>query len=452
MRSPYRSFCLLVPRRVFLSAMASAVLLNSFFVRGQGTAAMGDGLSAAAIARGGSTVVQQSSVVDAVQGNPAGLAKLGTKVLDLDVVGMVANGDFHNAYNSDAKRGVFAGAVPYGAYASPLRHSPWVMAVAVTPEILMRAHWRYFDAPGTAGVTYGYQKQDTSILGLRSSIAIARPIGSRWNVGATLGVVYNENHLEAPYIFQQQPVRAGLKVLVDLTTRGYGWNGSAGAQWQLKPTLRAGLAWKSGTTIHTEGDLKGSASALFAALGVSAPASFAYHAQVLNHFPQAFSAGLLWQTRSHVAWSFEGGLTAWGQAFEQLPITLSHGTNATINSVAGSSTLHDAVPLHWKNQEAFHGGLEYPLRENWTVRGGYSYRSNPVPSGTLTPLTAAIMQQSLAGGGGWAHDRWHYDLAYQFQLPSSETVRQSDLRAGEYNNSNLRIGLQSVTISVKRSF
>lgn len=413
---------------------------------------MGDGLSAAAIARGGSTVVQQSNAVDAVQGNPAGLAGLGTKILDLNVVGVVASGNFHNAYNSDAKLGVFAGALPYGAYASPLRHSAWVMGIAVTPEILMRAHWRYFDAPGTAGVTYGYQKQDTSILGLRSSVAIARPLGSKWNVGATLGVVYNENHLEAPYIFQQQPALAGLKVLVDLTTRGYGWNGSAGAQWQPRPTLLAGLAWKSGTTIHTEGDLKGSASALFAALGVDAPSSFAYRAQVLNHFPQAFSAGLRWQTGSHVALTFEGGMTAWAQAFEQLPMILSNGTNATINSVAGGSTLHDAVPLHWKNQGAFHGGVDYKLRENWTVRGGYSYRSNPVPSATLTPLTAAIMQQTVAGGGGWGHERWHYDLAYQVQLPSSETVGRSDLRAGEYNKSNVRISMQSVTLSVKRSF
>jgi hypothetical protein len=46
--------------------------------------------------------------------------------------------------------------------------------------------------------------------------------------GVTLGVVYNRNDLHAPYIFQQQSSLAGLKVLLNLTTRGYGWNGGAG--------------------------------------------------------------------------------------------------------------------------------------------------------------------------------------------------------------------------------
>ena len=93
---------------------------------------MGDGLSAAAIARGGSTVVQQSSPLDAVQGNPSGLAQLTRGTLDLNLVGVAAAGSFRNLYNPDAKLGSFAGALPYGAYAVPLHHSPWVLGVAAT--------------------------------------------------------------------------------------------------------------------------------------------------------------------------------------------------------------------------------------------------------------------------------------------------------------------------------
>lgn len=420
--------------------------------RAQGSAAMGDGLSASAIARGGTTVVQQSSPLDAIQGNPAGLAPLSRGELDVSAVGVFTGGDFRNAANPDAKLGSFGGALPYGAYATPLHHSPWVLALAVSPEILMRANWHYFDTPGTAGVTYGYQKQDTQIFGIRSSVALARAIGSKWNAGVTLGIVYNQNHLQAPYIFQQQPALAGLKVLIDLTTRGYGWNGSAGVQWQPRSNIRAGAAWKSGTTMRTNGELNGSASALFAALGVASSPQFSYQATVMNHLPQAFNAGLWWRTRSHISYSLEGGLTAWGQAFQQLPITLTGGTNAVINTVAGSSTLVDAVPLHWSNQGVVHAGLEYPVREHWTVRGGYSYRNNPVPAATLTPLTAAIMQQTVAGGAGWSRGKWAYDAAYQLQFPSTESVAVSGLKAGEYNNSSVTVRVQSVTLSVRKAF
>lgn len=437
---------------LLLTASLSLTIFGTKALLAQGSAAMGDGLSAAAIARGGATVVQQSSPLDAVQGNPAGLAALTRRQLDLNLVGVFTAGDFRNAANPDARLGSFGGSLPYGAYATPLGHTRWVLAAAATPEILIRANWHYVDTPGTAGVTYGYQKQDDQIVGLRSSVSLARQISSKWNAGVSLGVVYNQNHLQAPYIFQQEPSLKGLKVLVDLTTRGYGWNGSAGVQWQPSHSVRAGLAWKSGTTIHTQGELNGSASALFAALGLASSPDFSYHAQVMNHLPQALNAGLSWRTPSRVTLSFEGSFTAWGQAFQELPMTLTNGSNAVINSVSGSSTLHDAVPLHWSNQGTAHAGLEYPVREHWVVRGGYSWRNNPVPASTLTPLTAAIMQQAVAGGTGWTKGSWAYDAAYQLQLPNTQSVGVSGLQAGEYNNSSVRVQIQSVTLSLRKAF
>jgi long-subunit fatty acid transport protein len=316
----------------------------------------------------------------------------------------------------------------------------------------MRANWHYVDAPGTAGVTYGYQTQEDQIIAVRPSLGAARTFGPKWSAGATLGIAYNQNDLHAPYIFQQQPQLAGLKVLLNLTTRGYGWNGSAGVQWQPSSDLRMGLAWKSGTTIHTQGEATGSASALFNALGITASPLYSYHAQVMNHLPQAFDAGIRWRMDRHLTWVFEGDFTAWGQAFQQLPVTLTGGTNATINSVVGSNAFNDSVPLHWSNQGTFHGGIEAPVGESWTLRGGYSYATNPVPNATLTPLTAAIMQNGIAGGAGWTHNHWQYDAAYLAQLPSTQSVGQSGLLAGEYSNSRVMVWIQSVTLTARVKF
>lgn len=413
----------------------------------QGSAALGNGLSAEATARGGAIVATSGRPLDAVQGNPAGLAGLQTPALDISFLGMVAGGSFHNVANPDAQLSGRAAALPYGAFATPLGHSPWTLAAAFTPDVLMRANWHYTDAPGTAGVTYGYQRQETQIIAVRSSISAARSLGPHLAAGVTLGVSYNQNELHAPYIFQQQPALQGLKVLLNLTTRGYGWNGAAGVQWQPTPRLRAGLAWKSGTTIHTTGTATGSASALFTALNITADPTYRYHAAVLNHLPQAFGAGLSWQTPNHLTLDAEGDLIAWGQAFEQLPVSLSGGTNATINSVVGSTAFHDTVPLKWSNQGAFHGGVTIPVREAVALRAGYAYTSDPVPSSTLTPLTAAIMQHAVATGASFAHGRWQYAAAYQAQLPATQTVAISSLLAGEYSNSLVRVWTQSVVLS-----
>jgi long-subunit fatty acid transport protein len=436
--------------RVVAAVLVLAYSAHSSHAQGSGT--LGNGLSAAAISRGGTNATETSDPLDAVEGNPAGLATIAKPSLDLSALALYVDGTFVNAANPDARTRGLAGALPYGAFATRIHHSPWVVAAAATPEILMRANWHYFDTPGTAGVTYGYQTQETQIIAVRSSLSLGRSFDEKWSAGVSLGLVYNENDLHAPYIFQQQPQLQGLKVLLALTTHGYGWNGSAGVQFLPTPRLHTGLAWKSGTTIRTQGNASGSASALFTALGITADPTYHYHAQVENHLPQAFDAGISFETSHHLTLALQTDFTAWGQAFQNLPVTLTRGSNATINSVVGSTTVQDSVPLHWNNQAAIHLGAEIPVKERWAIRAGFTHASNPVPASTLTPLTAAIMQNALGAGAGYSRSRFHLDAAYQAQLPSTQSVGISGLQAGEYNNSRVRVATQSLTLTTRFHF
>ena len=438
---------------VWYVSAAWTVIAGAVVGFAQQTSSLGNGLSAAAIARGGAVTAEQGDPLDAVEGNPAGLARIARPVLDATAVGVLEQGSFRNLANADGRLSGVAGVMPYGAFAMPLgRGRKWVGSAAFTPEILLRANWQYNDAPGTAGASYGFQTQETQIIAMRSSLGLARTFGSHWAAGVTSGVVYNTNDLHAPYIFQQQPQLAGLKVLLALTTHGLGLNASGGVLWEPTSRMRLGLAYKSGTSLHTHGDATGTASAQFAALGIAADPTFRYSAKVENHLPQGFSGGLSWKANRWMTWKGQGDFTAWGQAFQQLPIKLTGGTNATINSVAGSTTLVDAVPLHWNNQVGLHVGVESPVGENATLRAGYGWMSNPVPSSTLIPLTAAIMQQSVGLGGGWTRGRLRLDAAYQVQLPSTEYVGKSSILAGEYDNSRLRLMTQSVTLSTTFRF
>jgi long-subunit fatty acid transport protein len=439
------------------------IVAGGLSANAQSTGALGSGLTAAAIARGGTMVAEQGDPLEAVEGNPAGLAALGKRTVDVSGIALFAFGNFANSVDSNGSIRSFAGAVPYAAFGSPLGASNWKAAVAFTPDMLMRAAWRYGDPPGTAGVSYGVQKNESEIVALRSSATIARTVGSKWAFGGGIGLVYNTNTLHAPYIFQQQPQLAGLKVLVDLNTRGFGWNGNAGGQWQPSQRLRLGLAWKSVTYVQSHGDINGSASALFTTLGIAADPSFHYLAEVDNKLPQTAVAGLRWQANRRAILSFEGGWTGWAGSFESLPVKLKDGSNATINSVAGSSTLRDEVALYWRDQGSFHAGIEVPVKKQWTGRAGYSYASNPVPSATLTPLTAAILTNSLSAGAGynpetsgthapWLPSGWRWDVAYQAQLPATQSVGHSALLAGEYDNSRVHVLTQSVTVSARFNF
>ena len=132
-----------------------------------------------------------------------------TRVLEATGVGVFGSGSFQNSANSNGRMGGLS--APCLTARSSLR-----LAKATGPclrpkrlEILMRANWSYVDAPGTLGVSYGLQTNETEIIAMRSSLGVARTFGPKWSGGAVLGLVYNTNNLNAPYIFQQQPPAGG---------------------------------------------------------------------------------------------------------------------------------------------------------------------------------------------------------------------------------------------------
>jgi long-subunit fatty acid transport protein len=131
---------------------------------------------------------------------------------------------------------------------------------------------------------------------------------------------------------------------------------------------------------------------------------------------------------------------------------LTNGSNDTINSVAGSPTLFDGIPLHWRDQYSFHAGVERLITESTSLRFGYAHGNNPVPSGTLTPLTAAIMTNQLATGVTYRRGRNRFDVTYTYDPTSQDQVQQSDLLYGEYNNSTVRVGLQALTVGYSIQF
>jgi long-subunit fatty acid transport protein len=401
---------------------------------------------------GGVYVASSTNVVDALSTNPAGLSYLRGRNLNLDVDAVFARGSFENASNADAPMGNSPGVVPFGAFGMPIGKSRFSFGLGMTPELLSRGDWHYVDAPGVAGASYGLQKQFSEIYALRYSAGVGFAVNSRLSIGATFGADYNSNRLDAPYIFQSQPALAGLKTLLDMHTTGYGWNESVGVLARPTKKLQAGLAWKSRTVIDSTGNASGDAYAQFAALGVNAPSNFTYNAQVRNVLPQSVGASLAWQADRRWLLAFQMDWVNWQDSFVNLPVTMTNGTNAVINSLVGGTSFSDGVPLAWKDQYVFHVGAERSLTESVTLRAGYSHANNPVPSSTLTPLTAAIFTDQISTGLSYQHGHAKYEAAYSFSPQAIDHVGQSGLLYGEYNDSTVRVGTQSLKLGLSYQF
>ena len=408
--------------------------------------------STRSLALGGAYVPTSSDALGALTTNPAGLTYLSSPTLDLSMSAEFARGSFSNSVNNNAPMTTSPGVIPYGAFGMPIGKSRFTVGLGFAPDLASVSDWRYIDAPGTGGATYGMQENKSAILAGRAMVGLSYAFSHKFSVGLTAGADYNANTLQAPYIFQSQPQLAGYKTLLDLHTYGTGWNMSVGAMIEPTKHLEFGVAWKSHTVIVTNGLASGNAYAQFGLPAGSAATAFAYNASVKNILPQSVNGSVAWHVNPRWTLAFQTDWVNWSNAFVNLPVTLTNGNNTTINGAVGSTTLIDGVPLNWKDQYSFHGGVERNLWENASVRLGYAYGNNPVPSGTLTPLTAAIMTNQLSGGFAYHMGRSRFDVAYTFDPTSQAQVGQSNLLAGEYNNSTVRVGLQSLSLGYSYQF
>jgi long-subunit fatty acid transport protein len=411
-----------------------------------------DSASTQSAGMGGVYVGSSSNVLDALATNPAGLTYLRGRNLNLDVDAIFARGSFQDPSNANALLSNTPGVVPMGAFGMPIKHSRFSFGIGMTPDLLSKGDWHYIDTPGVAGATYGMQQQYSEIYALRYSAGVGFVVNSKLSLGATIGADYNSNYLIAPYIFQSQPALAGLKTLLNLHTTGYGFNGSLGVLAHPTRKLELGAAWKSHTIINSTGYASGDVSAQFAALGVNAPSTFTYDAMVHNNLPQSVNGTLAWQARPSWLFAFQGDWINWHNSFVNLPVALTNGTNVTINSIVGGPSMNDGVPLNWKDQYVLHFGVEHRVTESISLRAGYSHANSPVPDSTLTPLTAAIFTDQFSTGLTYTHGRAHYEVAYSFGPEASQSVGQSGLLSGEYNNSSVKVGTQALKVGLTYQF
>jgi long-chain fatty acid transport protein len=324
----------------------------------------------------------------------------------------------------------------------------------------MLANWHYLDPLGGLGgkTSYGYQQDKSEIIVLRSALGAGAKLNSHLSLGASAGLIYNENTLDAPYIFQNlQPGPSGpknspyngAKTLLDMHTAGFGWDAQAGLIYRATPAWQFGLSYQSEARVDTTGNASGDPSSQFGHPQGTLP--FHYDANVRNIFPQQTTAGASWKLHPRWRLALQVDWIDWQEAFQTLPVKLSDGSNSKVNSALGSS-FKDLVPLDWRNEFVYRAGLEFTVTKEWTLRAGYCFGGSPVPEATLTPLTAAIMENTLTAGIGYHWRRWQFDLAYQYDLPAKQEVGTSGLLSGEYSNSSVEVSRHTLALTTSVGF
>lgn len=415
-----------------------------------------NGVGARAMSLGGADAALDGSPASTMNANPAALGGLGATALELGVTGGIPAGEFSNSDNADAPMQEVFGAMPDIAVVFPVTQTVGV-GVSVAPDSMLADEWRYVDAPGgLSGTTsYGLLTHRSQIVVLRTALGAGIALNDQLSLGASVGLLYNNNQLETAYVFQSHPVLRGFKTLVDLDTHGFGVDGEIGLLYRPTTNLQFAVTYKTSSTVKADGEITGNAGAELTALGgpfAGVQPDFRYDAEVENTFPQMISVGGAWRIDESWRLVAQVDWINWSAAFDALPLRLRNGNNADLNTFLGSNAIDDTIPLNWEDQFVYRAGVEYTPGDHWAFRAGYSFGGSPVASGTLNPLNAAIFEQTVGAGVGYRWSRYHVDAAWQWDLPIRQTVGTSDLAAGEYSNSSVEVEAHWFGLTVGISF
>lgn len=412
-----------------------------------------DGVTARSEALGGAAVTGNDSAIDALASNPAALSRISHIRMELSGELTGVDGEFHNRANDSADLHDW-GMMGAGAIAGTW--GPVSVGLGVIPDSTLRADWRYKDTPGGLGglTSYGERSHLSEIALIRFALGVSYAITPEISVGASLGLLYNHNRLQSPYIIQTQPQIAGAKTLLDLETEGWGWNAQFGILWQPTDKISVGISYTLPTKLKTDGHATSNAELQLSDLGVTdVDGTTDFDAEVTNAFPQILSGGISWQACSKVKLLAEVDWINWSAAFDTLEVRLRHTHNELYQTLlGGKSNLDDDVPLQWRDQWVFRLGAEYALTEEFTLRVGYRYARSQVRDEYLTPLTAAVPEHVVAAGLGYRKGAWSCDLAYQWHIPQHEHIGRSRLQAGEYRDSDIDVAIHRVALTVGYEF
>jgi long-chain fatty acid transport protein len=429
--------------------------------------------------------------------NPAGLSFLKSGEIDLSISLMAPAVHFKNSINNtDGKDNIFPmGCLSYAH--TPFRNLTY--AAGIFTQGGMGAdfnlnHDLFKDQSGN----YVQQTYHSKFAVMQAGASFAYRLTNQLSIGATANLVYGQVEFRMPMamppsmlkgiidpqsgytfgdMFSASPETNGLgysELVAAANMKGltaYGFNGKIGFAFKpnekfsggINYSLPVSMKYKNGKAkmdmSYQMNDAFGrvvagimqqdpnmspeqaqqAAMNQFAQLGIDLTKGAAdnYKARAAFGLPQSFSTGLFFAASKKIRLALDAEWINWKNAFDNMDISLTNGTNQNINRVTGATgNLEMAFPLKWKNTIVIRSGGEFDITKKLTFRCGYVYGSNPVPGSTVFPVFPAVVKHHITLGSTVRLRRsLDINLAYEYAFRNDETCNETSLIANEYNNS-----------------
>ncbi|MDE3236190.1 MAG: outer membrane protein transport protein [Bacteroidota bacterium] len=205
----------------------------------------------------------------------------------------------------------------------------------------------------------------------------------------------------------------------------------------------------------TASEAQSQAMSQFSDLGIdlSKGASDKYNANASLGLPQSLAAGISFSATQQLRVSVDAEWINWANAFDNMNISLSGGTNKNISRMMGTiGSIEMPFPLQWKDVLLIRIGADWEATKKLTLRYGYAYGNNPVPESTVFPVFPAVVKHHISVGGSLQLSKQVIlNAAYEHAFKNLVTASSVSLVGDQFNNSisGLANNIYHVSISWK---
>lgn len=246
-------------------------------------------------------------------------------------------------------------------------------------------------------------KSDLTTVNVNPSIAYK--VSDQVSIGAGVNLQYLETELTNS---------AGPAGVAAVKGDDYGWGFNLGALWQLSPSTRLGLAYRSEIDFDLEGDA--SFSALPALNGDVTAKTTMPDSASLSLFQKLSPA---WDLLADVSW------TGWSD-FDELAVYRTSGT------------LLSYTPENWDDTLRYSVGATWHASEKLSLRGGVAYDEAPVSDAHRTPRIPDGARTWVAVGGQYRLGKASaIDFGYAHLFvndPGLQSTANGTTLTGEYDS------------------
>ncbi len=176
----------------------------------------------------------------------------------------------------------------------------------------------------------------------------------------------------------------------------------------------------------------------FAAMGIDLSKGMyaEYDLEVDMKLPQSVGFGIAYNPTGRLRFGLDFEWINWSNSFDKMAIRLLNGTNSNVNLMMGSTDISMEFPLNWKDAVILKTGGEFDATDKLTLRLGYVYGSNPVPSTTIFPVFPAVVEHHFTLGGSYKiTDRLGVNLALETALNKKLEASNPSLLQSEFSGS-----------------